>query len=170
MSAAAAIPTEALVLIAWSRVWSPVIPKPLFEAAWQALDLPGDAAAHDTEYFSTFHAGFPAPRVPLLLHVALDRPGDSVRMDFLRLMSHLNMTAGDHMLAPDHLAIACEVVARAIADDEPVIVREIAERYLLPWCAVSARRLPGMESALRGIVERFRMLAESLSVEFEPAE
>jgi hypothetical protein len=147
---------DALVAIAWSRVWSPVVPPPLFVAAWRALDLPEDHAMRDTLFFSTFHAGFPSPQVPLLLHVALNRPGDSARMDFLRAMSHLGIKAGNHMLPPDHLAVACEVAASALAADEPVIVDQIRERYLRPWCDVTVSRLAAEDPGLLGIVLDFQ--------------
>lgn len=78
---ALAPPIESLVLIAWSRVWTPAAPIAWFYEAWKALDLPDDEALRDVERCSAFHAGVPAPRVPLLLHAALEHPGDVVRMD-----------------------------------------------------------------------------------------
>lgn len=153
---APAAPFEALVAITWSRVWSPVVPPALFVAAWAALGLPEDRAVRDTAFFSTFHAGFPTPKAPLLLHAALNRPGDAVRMDVLRAMSHLGVKAGDHMLPPDHVAIACEVLTSAIVAGEPVIVREIAMRYLVPWCERMLARLEKAEAGLMDIVRAFR--------------
>jgi hypothetical protein len=160
---------DALVAIAWSRVWSSVVPPPLFVAAWQALDLPQDPAVRDTQFFSTFHTGFPSPQIPLLLHVALNRPGDSVRMDFLRAMSHLNVKAGDHMLPPDHLAVACEIMASALAADEPVIVQAICERYLSPWCDASIDRLAAGNRDLLEIVLDFQTFVLGLSDTDAPA-
>jgi hypothetical protein len=156
MNGAPAAPFDALVAIAWSRVWSPVVPAPSFAAAWQALDLPQDGVVRDTLFVSAFHAGFPSPQVPLLLHVALNRPGDSVRMDFLRAMSHLGVKAGDHMLPPDHLAVACEIVARAITADEPVIADHIREHYLLRWCDASINRLAEGNRDLLEVVRKFQ--------------
>jgi hypothetical protein len=110
----------------------------------------------DTAFFSTFHTGFPTPQAPLLLHVALNRPGDSVRMDMLRTMSHLGVKAGDHMLPPDHVAIVCEVLASAIVADEPVIVSEICRRYLAPWCDAAILRLKETDTGLANVVVGFR--------------
>lgn len=153
---ALAAPIESLVLIAWSRIWSPVAPIAWFHEAWKALDLPDDEALRDIEFCSIFHAGVPAPRVPLLLHAALDRPGDVVRMDWMRVMAHLGLAPGDPMLPPDHLAIACEIFAQAVARDEALIIGELRSRYLEPWCDAAARRLSGEDPRLTAIVERFR--------------
>jgi len=146
-----------------------VVPPPLFAAAWQALDLPEDQTLRETQFFSTFHTGFPSPQVPLLLHVALNRPGDSVRMDFLRAMSHLNVKAGDHMLPPDHLAVACEIMASALTADEPVIVQAICERYLAPWCDASIDRLAAGNRDLLEIVLDFQAFVLGLAETGTPA-
>jgi|ThiBioDrversion2_2_1062182.scaffolds.fasta_scaffold35925_2 hypothetical protein len=150
------MPTEALVLFAWSRIWSPVVPPDWYREAWAALGLPDDEEFRDTGFCSTFHTGFPAPRVPLLLHAALNQPGDTVRMDWMRVMSHLGIAPGEHMLPPDHLAIDCEIFASAVARSEDVIVRELSERYLSPWCDTAIRRLSDADPRLGGIVEQFR--------------
>lgn len=165
MTATQAAPIDALVAIAWSRVWSPIVPQPLFTAAWNALALPTDRALCDAIFFSTFHTGFPTPTAPLLLHVALNRSGDAVRMDMLRAMSHLGIKAGDHMLAPDHLAIVCEVLAAALAADETVIVSEICRRYLVPWCDSTHVRLKGTDQRLSDIVLAFRTFADDLAAQ-----
>lgn len=60
------------------------------------------------------------------------------------------------MLAPDYLAIACEIFAQAVAGDEGVIIGELRSRYLEPWCDVAARRLSDEAPRLTAIVERFR--------------
>jgi hypothetical protein len=150
------IPTESLVLIAWSRVWSPVVPVDWFEEAWRALQLPDDRALRDTEFCSLFHAGMPAPRVPLLLHAALGVSGDVARTDWMRVMSHLGLAPGDDMLPADHLAVDCEIFAHAVARGEDLIVRELRARYLLPWCETAADRLSGEDPRLLLIVEQFR--------------
>lgn len=163
MNAEAGENFDALVAIAWSRIWSPVVPCEAFVATWGALDLPDDAALRDTEFFSTFHAGFPAPKVPLFLHEALNLPGDHARIDFLRAMAHLGVKAGDKMLPPDHLAVACEIVACALSAGEQVIAAEIRDRYLLPWCAAAGARLMEDDDGLREIVRNFRSFAGALA-------
>lgn len=154
---------DALVAIAWSRVWSPVVPRGALITAWQALGLPDDDTLRDTCFCSTFHAGFPSPRVSLLLHDALDRPGDHVRIDLLRAMTHLGVQAGPKMLPPDHLAVACEITACALSADEPVIVAELRDRYLLPWCATAEARLTEDDAGLLDIVREFRSFAAALA-------
>lgn len=153
---------DAAAAIAWSRIWSPVVPRQASMAAWQALDLPRDETLRDVIFCSTFHAGFPSPKVPLFLHEALNQPGDHVRMDFLRAMSHLRVKAGAKMLPPDHLAVACEIVACALSADEPVIVAEIRDRYLLPWCTAAEARLAEDDKRLSEIVQGFRSYAAAL--------
>ncbi len=148
-------PLDALVLAAWSCVWSPIVPRALFEQSWLALDLPDDASLRDTEFCSAFHAGFPAPATALLLHAALHRSSDESRTDMLRAMSHMGMRFGDHVLAPDHLAIACEVAAVALAQEEPVIAGSLLNRYLIPWCGAVRAQLDDNDTGLRRVVERF---------------
>ena len=138
----------ALPFVAWSRIWSPLTPEPWRDEAWQALELPGSWQDVETEYWSTFHVGLPAPDVPLLLHASLGRNGSSVREDWMRVISHLGLTWKEHTLPPDHLGAACDVVARAIELGEDVLLRELCQRYLLPWCEVAAQTLSERTSAL----------------------
>lgn len=152
-------PLASLVLIAWSRVWSPVAPESWFKEAWRALDLPDDDALRDIEFCSQFHAGMPAPRAPLMLHAALNRPGDHVRMEWMRVMAHLGLKPGADMLQPDHLAVACEVLAQAVARGEDLIVDELLSRYMSPWCDEALARLSDQDQRLLRVVERFRETA-----------
>lgn len=149
-------PVASLVLIAWSRVWSPVAPEAWFKEAWRALDLPDDDELRDVAFCSQFHVGIPAPRAPLMLHAALNRPGDLVRMEWMRVMAHLGLKPGADMLQPDHLAVACEVLAQAVAREEDLIVRELWSRYMAPWCDVALMRLSDQDPRLHRIVEQFR--------------
>lgn len=162
MSRERAGPFDALVAIAWSRIWSPVVPHDSFVAAWRALELPGDTTLRDNLFCSTFHAGFPAPQVPLLLHAALNLPGDHVRIDMLRAMAHLGLKAGAKMLPPDHLAVACEVTACALKAGEPVMVAELRDSYLVPWGAHAEACLAEADGDLREIVRRFGAFAQAL--------
>lgn len=156
-----AVSTESLVLIAWARIWSPMVPVEWFQEAWQALRLPDDPDLRDMEFCSLFHVGVPAPRVSLLLHATLNQPGDVVRMDWMRVMSHLALKPGDQVLPPDHLAICCEIFAQAAARGEDLIVHELRARYLLPWCDAAARRLSGEDPRFAVIVEEFREAVEA---------
>jgi len=131
----------ALPFVAWARVWSPLAPDAWREEAWQALSLPGRLADCESEFLSTFVVGWPAPDVPLLLHAALGRDGGTVREDWMRVIAHLGLRWTERTLPPDHLGAACEVLARSIEREEPVLIRELVKRYLDPWCAVAVDRL-----------------------------
>jgi hypothetical protein len=146
---------DALPWIAWSRIWSPVVPDALREEAWRALDLPGSIASHDAEFWSTFQLGAPAPRVPLLLHAALKREGGAVRDDWMRVAHHLGLRWDGVHLPPDQLGAACEVYACAVEREESVLFEELRRRYLLPWCDVAKAALDGGSSRLTFLPERF---------------
>jgi hypothetical protein len=146
----------------WARVWSPVVPVAETNAAWRTLGLPGDPAALHADFLATFHYGVPVPAVPLVLHHTLNRPGDSAREDWMRVLAWLDLAFGDVRLPPDHLAIACEVLAVAQARNERVILHELLERYVRPWCDVARHRLERTGSPLLPVVERFSaMLADA---------
>jgi TorA maturation chaperone TorD len=82
--------------------------------------------------------------------------GSQAREDWLRAIHHLQLTWNDRVIAPDHLASACEVMAAAVANDDRVLVRELLARYLDPWCAAAAERLAGNDSPAAPLVECFR--------------
>lgn len=94
------------------------------------------------------------PVVPLLLHAALGRPGDAVREDLMRAVTHLGLTFAESRLPPDHLALTVEVLATALDRSETAIADGLCARYLLPWCDFAVRRLDDA-SALRQCAERF---------------
>ncbi|MFQ5515858.1 MAG: hypothetical protein ACE5FG_15730 [Myxococcota bacterium] len=147
--------TDALSCIAWSRIWSPVVPDELRQDAWQALDLPDSIERHDTEFWSTFQLGSPAPRVPLLLHAALRREGAVVRDDWMRVAHHLGLCWDGVRLPPDQLGAACEIFACAAEREESVLIEELRCRYLLPWCAFAKARLDDSPSRLQFLPEHF---------------
>jgi len=144
-----------MTLLQWARVWSPVVPVEETCTAWRALGLPGDAEALHAEFLATFHYGAPLPVVPLLLHHTLNMPGDGAREDWMRALSWLELQYGDKRLPPDHLAVACEIVAVAQARGENVLVDELRRRYLLPWCSAASERLAKAGSDLLAITECF---------------
>ena len=131
----------ALPFVAWARVWSPLTPPAWREEAWQALGLPGRFADCESEFLGTFVVGVPGPPVPLLLHATLGRDGGAVREDWMRVLAHLGLRFGERTLPPDHLGAACEALACAIEREEDVLVHELVERYLAPWCGVASAHL-----------------------------
>jgi TorA maturation chaperone TorD len=146
---------SALPLLAWSRIWSPIVPDDLREEAWSALALPDTYAELSAEYWSTFHVGNPLPSVPLLMHAALQREGGAVREDWMRVAQALALEWNDAHLSPDQLGAACEVYAVAIEREEPMLIEELRSRYLLPWCQVAKARLESRAPHLAFLPRRF---------------
>jgi len=145
----------ALSFVAWSRIFSPLASTEWRDEAWQRLELPGNWADSESAFWSAFQLGFPAPDVTLLLHAALGREGGTVREDWMRVIAHLGLSWGDRSLPPDHLGVACEVLACAIVQEEPVLIRELCKRYLEPWCQAATARLGGRSDGLDRIPVRF---------------
>ncbi|HSP96533.1 MAG TPA: hypothetical protein VL049_04730 [Candidatus Dormibacteraeota bacterium] len=157
MSAAAPVQNEApcataVALLAWARVWSPLATPAERDEAWQALGLPAADGA-GTAYWSTFHTALPAPRVPLLLHAALGREGAQLREELTRVASFLQLRWRERVLAPDHLAAVCELLAAALENGDERLAAELRRRYLQPWCIVARERLAA--DALLAVVDAF---------------
>ena len=146
---------SALRMLAWSRIWSPLVSDELREEAWAALDLPGTFSELSAEYWSLFHVGSPMPQISTLLHAALGREGAPVREDWMRVTNHLGLRWNEARLAPDQLGVACEVYACAIEREEPVLIGELRSRYLLPWCEVAVAGLENAPAGLAGLPVRF---------------
>jgi TorA maturation chaperone TorD len=146
----------ALPFVAWARIWSPLVPASWRAEAWQALTLPGCFDACESEFTSAFVVGFPAPEVPLLLHATLGRDGASVREDWMRVIGHLGLRRNGRTLPPDHLGVACDVLAAAIQHEEAILIGELRKRYLDPWCAVAAQRLEAT-AVVGGLPRRFAL-------------
>lgn len=135
---------NALVFVAWARVWSPLVEDALRREAWLQLELPGDFDEANRDFMRAFHVAVPQPPVPLLMHAALNLDGGNVREDFVRIMEFLDVEYQDQgRLPPDHLACICELFALSIDANEPVLVQGIRERYLVPWVAMARRVLDG---------------------------
>lgn len=145
----------ALPFVAWSRVWSPLTSKAWRAEAWDALALPGPFADCESEFLGAFVVGLPAPEVPLLLHAALGRDGGAVREDWMRVIDLLALRWSDKALPPDHLAVACDVLACAAVRDERVLIHALCTRYLEPWCAVASERLAGSHATLARLPAAF---------------
>jgi TorA maturation chaperone TorD len=146
---------SALHMLAWSRIWSPLVSDELREEAWAALDLPGTYSSYRSEYWSLFHVGSPMPHVSTLLHAALGREGSSVREDWMRVAQHLGLRWNDARLAPDQLGVACEVYACVIEREEPVLIAELRRRYLIPWCEAAVAKLEDAPAELASLPVRF---------------
>jgi len=145
----------ALPVLAWSRIWSPVVPDELRDDAWIALALPGAYAARSAEFWGTFQVGNPLPKVPLALHAALQREGGAVREDWMRVAQLLALEWNEVTLPPDQLGAACEIYAVAVEREEPVLIEELRRRYLLPWCEFAKARLERDAPQLAFLPERF---------------
>lgn len=146
---------HALVFVAWSRIFSPLVDDALRREAWQQLELPGDFDETAPDFMRAFHVSLPQPPAPLLMHAALHQDGGSVREDFVRVMDYLDVDYEEGgRLPPDHLACACELVALSIDAGEPVLVDGLRVRYLGPWVAM-AREAVGGHPVLAGVVEVF---------------
>ncbi len=146
---------HAMVFVAWSRVWSPLVDDALRREAWEQLALPADFDAVATDFLTAFHVAMPQPPATLLLHAALNQDGGNVREDFVRIMEYLDVEYDEAgRLAPDHLACACELFALAIHLEEPVLVQGLRERYLGPWSQMAQQALQG-HPALAGVVAQF---------------
>ena len=137
--------SETLNFLAWSALWSSLTSDELRDAAWHALELPGNFSDVSTAYWSTFHAGIPQPPIPALIHAMLDLDGGGVREDWMRAASYLELTWSHALLPPDQLGPACEIFALAVEREEPVIVEALTQRYLLPWLDLAQRQLNATE-------------------------
>jgi hypothetical protein len=146
---------KALALVAWSRIWSPLVSSAWRAEAWEALGLAGSFDEIEAEYWQIFHIGVPGPPVSLLLHAALDRDGGRVREDWARVFQFLGLRWEGPTLPPDHLGPACEALAAAVENDDPLLAGELRDRYLKPWCEVARRRLAGNGSTLTELPESF---------------
>jgi len=154
----------ALPFLAWARIWSPLTSREWREESWAALGLPSPFDRFETEFWSVFQAGVPAPRIPLLLHVALARDGGQVREEWMRVMQLLELEGGENRLPPDHLAVACEIFAAALEAGDGLLASELSSRYLLPWCSAADRLLADDETALAVLPASFAaQLAASTS-------
>lgn len=153
-------PNEAKVatlnFLAWSTLWSSLTPDDLREAAWQALELPGQFADVSTAYWSTFHAGMPQPPIPALIHAMLNVDGASIREDWMRAANYLDLTWDHALLPPDQLGPACEIFALAVEREESVIIENLAQRYLIPWAELAQQQLNAAKNpVLAELLKRF---------------
>lgn len=141
-------PTAALVseLLAWSRVWSTLVPLEERKEAWNHLGLPQATSVDQPSFVSTFVAGSPQPPVPLLLHALLRIDGAATREAWLRAAAYLGLKAAKGHLPPDHLGPACEILSVALSDGEAVLVMELCRRYLIKWCTTATELVSGQQS------------------------
>jgi len=154
---------HALTMLAWGRIWSPVVSEHLQREAWQALNLPGTFDQMSVKLTSTFHVGQPSPQVSLLLHAALNQDGSVVREAWMRVMEHLQLAWNDVLLPPDHLGLVCELFAIALERQEAVLVDELVERFLSPWCEL-ANSMVQEDAELLSMVRCFKEDIEERTV------
>lgn len=145
----------ALPMLAWSRIFSVMAPEDLRQEAWEALELQEDFEKCRSEFWTTFLVGNPTPVVSLLLHSELNLEGDPTRAAFIHLMTHLGLEWDDMHVPPDQLGAVCEIYACAIEREESVLISEIRERYLLPWCAKAKSQLMLSCPSLVFLIDRF---------------
>lgn len=143
-------------LVHWARLWSPTVPLDSVTQAWETLELPGLWEQQQSAFISTFQQGAPTPTVSLLLHHFLNIPGDRAREDWMRAISWLKLEWTEARLPPDHLAIGCEVLAVADQQGETVLVEELKNRYLLPWCDQAITLLSAKQNTFKQIPLRFK--------------
>ncbi len=144
----------------WACLWSPLASRGEHAMAWRSLGLPESGPGDD--FPGLFHTGIPSPRVPLLFHTALGIPGDGAREDWMRVMNYLNLEWKDRVLPPDHLAVACDVIAWAASRGETLLVSELVSRYLLRWCIFAGERLGDDYGVCAALPARFEQDLESL--------
>jgi transposase InsO family protein len=149
------VQTDVLPFLLWSRIWSQLVEDEERAEAWNILGLPSSFRAEEIAYWNAFHAGLPAPPVPLLFHAALGLDGANAREDWMRAANYLGLEMTQHRLPPDHLAAACEVFAIVVERREPVLAFELCDRYLLPWCSYAEEILYVEHSELAQVVRRF---------------
>lgn len=146
----------ALPFLLWSRIWSQLGPDAERAEAWEMLGLTDSFEALESDYWNAFHAGLPAPPAPLLFHAALDLDGANVREDWMRAANYLGLEMTGNRLPPDHLAAASEVFAIVLERREPVLAKELCERYFLPWCSFAEPKLAEVAPALASLPVQFR--------------
>ena len=122
-----------LRLLHWALLWSPLRDDSLGTDAWQSLGLPGDYQQVAASFNRLFLIDLPVPRVSLLFNVSLQREAGACREEWMRIAEHLGMERIGPSLPPDHLALACEVLAHSLQQQEKVLCEGIMQRYLLPW-------------------------------------
>ncbi len=81
----------------------------------------------------------------------------------MRVMSYLKLSFDEFHLPPDQLGAACEIYACAIESQEPMLIEELRQRYLLPWCRFAQNRLAREDSPLGFLPQQFE--ADLLAVE-----
>lgn len=154
-SPAPAVRSETLCMLAWARLWSPIVDDAARAETWDALGLPGGFEAQRRTYWNTFHAGVPQPPVPMQLHALLQCDGAHLRETLLRVAGHLEVEPGVQRLPPDHLALLCELLALAIEREERVLVKELIERYLEPWVQAALAAVPAGQAGTRELLLAF---------------
>lgn len=125
-------------LFNWSLLWSPLQSDDSLVGAWESLALCGHWSESSERFIRTFLMDLPQPKIPLLFSALLQRESGACREEWMRIAHYLDMRRVGASLPPDHLALACEIMAHAWVRREDVLMAGMLSRYLLPWleCAL----------------------------------
>lgn len=145
----------------WALLFSPLRDDDLAADAWQALELPGDFHAIATDFNRQFVLDYPAPKASLMFSALLQREAGACREEWMRIAAHLDMERTGPSLPPDHLALACEIVAHTIRRHEILLLRGIAERYLSPW--IQAAQSACDDKTMQEMLKKLQDDTESLA-------
>lgn len=143
------------LLVNWSLLWSPLNDSDAMLAAWEnlALPLPLETPLRHA-FVKTFQMDLPQPAIPLMFSAALQRDVSACHEEWMRIAGHLALSRLGPTLAPDHLALACELLAHAMGQHDSVLVSGMIGRYFQPWLTMASSRCDG---PLRmGVIEPFQ--------------
>ncbi|CBL45595.1 hypothetical protein HDN1F_20120 [gamma proteobacterium HdN1] len=133
--------SPAIRLLDWSTLFSPIAETTEHALAWSHLGLAGTFDENTRKaYNSTFLISMPQPQVPLLFSSLLQREASACREDWMRVAAHLGLSREGASLPPDHIALACELLAHAWNRNERVLLEGAVERYFLPWLELAMER------------------------------
>lgn len=132
------------LLVNWSLLWSPLNDREAMQAAWEnlALPLPLETPLRHA-FVKTFQMDLPQPAIPLMFSAALQRDASACHEEWMRIAGHLGLSRVGPTLSPDHLALACELLAHAIGQHDAVLVSGMIERYFQPWLTMASSRCEG---------------------------
>lgn len=147
----------------WAMLFSPLRDDDLAADAWETLQLPGDFSAIATDFNRCFVLDYPAPKASPIFSALLQREAGACREEWMRIAAHLDLARTGPSLPPDHLALACEIIAHAITRNEQVLLQGILERYVMPWirAAQEACEDPLMQDLLQHFQHDADLLREA---------
>lgn len=135
-------PHPLMRLLHWAMLWSPLRDESLGEEAWECLGLPGRYQDQAVAFTQAFILDLPAPVASPMFSVTLQREAGACREECMRIADYLGMERTGPSLPPDHLALACEMLAHGLRQQEQVLSEGLVERYLTPWIDTASRAVP----------------------------